>query len=830
VPVVAPMPRLEQLRDRLPSLYRPDEDDSSSLLARYLKSVAHVLETLNREAGEVLQAHWFEFADRALYSPYYIRDLQLRHQPFPRPNDSALAELPFIHDLARLGSLLALPPWQEPAAERERVEEYRKRIARIVSLYTQGLGTTGALRRMVEAQLPADRASASGPDRPFTLEEYAPLVTQSLAVQMPGEPLDLVGPLMRWSVTNDGVNAASLTVYVEGVQPVEGLVEPTRDPVIELYAAGGTLVRRGIAFRGTLDPGQVLRLRPSALSWLGTENGVQRAEALPSETAPADPTAPGPWQPVGDGGPGGSVVALLQVSDGGLWAAANAEGAGALWRFDGQTWAEALDGLSLLRCLLEDGQSLLVGTEDGLRRVVLYPPEGEAFTAAALTGPEHADVQAILRADDGRIWLGLADGASVLGPGDAVQPAPLEGTGVLGIAQDRAGTLYFGTELGLFQYQPTLDDWYWYAGAHTNDAEEDWEPFAPEQSGAARNVPEAARVFLPPVRCVLRGPDAALWLGTERGIARYVARSSGPAAGLTYETILEAFPDLTTGPVYAIAEDARGQVWFGTDRGLFRFDGRDWWQHQTDVWVNLGRASPAASDTSAPRFAWRFDRASASWQRRDPRAGGSNWTAVTSPPRSTAEPAVRSILWSDGVVGEIGQWGSDRFVNGTAVESSLLVARYKPDAQRILAGGIPAMPRLPVGESVWRYLALEPAEAPEVTERPFWTIEGRLLPPPPDHAAPPPGRFDQELPPPASTFDEAVFPYPPSARVRFEWGPRRLLGVLVRLYRRAPDENFDPVVLDRVWQGIQQVRPAGVRAALAIDNEIVRGGEHGATG
>jgi hypothetical protein len=38
---------------------------------------------------------------------------------------------------------------------------------------------------------------------------------------------------------------------------------------------------------------------------------------------------------------------------------------------------------------------------------------------------------------------------------------------------------------------------------------------------------------------------------------------------------------------------------------------------------------------------------------------------------------------------------------------------------------------------------------------------------------------------------------------------------------------MDPAVLDRVWQGIQQVRPAGVQAVLAVEEEIVRGGDDG---
>ena len=42
------------------------------------------------------------------------------------------------------------------AANPETVETYRQRIARIVALYTNGLGTVDAMRRMTEAQLPVD--------------------------------------------------------------------------------------------------------------------------------------------------------------------------------------------------------------------------------------------------------------------------------------------------------------------------------------------------------------------------------------------------------------------------------------------------------------------------------------------------------------------------------------------------------------------------------------------------------------------------------------------------------------------------------------------------
>jgi hypothetical protein len=97
--------------------------------------------------------------------------------------------------------------------------------------------------------------------------------------------------------------------------------------------------------------------------------------------------------------------------------------------------------------------------------------------------------------------------------------------------------------------------------------------------------------------------------------------------------------------------------------------------------------------------------------------------------------------------------------------------------------------------------------------------------PPPDLPSPWPGRYDLPAPPPSGLFDEAVFAFEPAARVWFGWEARRPLTVVARLQKRFAGENVDPAILDRVWQGIQQVRPAGVRAALAIEEEIVRGGK-----
>ncbi|MBV9773315.1 MAG: PQQ-like beta-propeller repeat protein [Gemmatimonadetes bacterium] len=732
----------------------------------------------------------------------------------------------YVRDLARMGSLLTTAPWTEPAAERETVEEFRQRVARLTALYRNGLGTPSALRSMVEAQLLVDRVRpAEQRDRGLGVEEIVPLGARSVAVQADGEPTDRVGPLMRWTLNNGGIGPARPTLYVQGVAPEGDRVAATDRPLVELYAAGDARPRLGIAYDATLAPDQTLRLRPAFASWLAREDGVLRADSLPTGDAPADPTAPGPWtafpEPP-DGPPASAATVLRQAHDRTLWAAFATDDGAELWRFDGREWAAALTGLPAVHALDEDGADLLVGTDEGLLRVGLYPATGTEFTSHAVAAAGTDPVYALHRLADGRLLVATGAGVVALAPGDTAAPFVLDastGTAVpvYAVSRDAGGTLYFGSRLGVFQHHPADGYTYWYAGGEHSDQVSEWRRLQPEKAGDPPDAPAGAEVFLPPVRCVHRGRDASLWLGTEAGIARYVARA---VRGPTYTTLLEAFPDLTTGPVHRIREDERGEVWFCTDRGLFRYDGRDWWQHQDDTWVQLGRADSLYDGEPRPRPAYRWRRASKRWQTWDER--GAVWVDVPAgTPRSTAEPAVHDVAWTDTVAADLGGWDGSTFTRTGAADPERLAMRHKPAEDRVVGGGIPALPRIPEGNSTWRYLSLEGDDPELPPDRPSWTVEGRLLPPP-QREAPYPGRYDATAPP-AGYFDQVVYAFPPAARVWFGWEERRPLTALVRLRERFAGESLDPVVVDRVWQGIQQVRPAGVRVLLALGETIVRG-------
>ena len=82
------------------------------------------------------------------------------------------------------------------------------------------------------------------------------------------------------------------------------------------------------------------------------------------------------------------------------------------------------------------------------------------------------------------------------------------------------------------------------------------------------------------------------------------------------------------------------------------------------------------------------------------------------------------------------------------------------------------------------------------------------------------GRFSdpiQDL----SHFDQSAFAYKPCAKVWFRWQGTHAFTIVVNI--NAGADWVDPAIVDRVWRGIQQVRPAGVRVTLTVNNEIQRG-------
>ena len=199
---IAQMPSATRIIDRLPSLYRP-EVDAAGLFTAFVRAVGSRLDGVSRESSDVMQAHWFSSADSALFSEFVRRTPRADRRPAGAPHrrDRRGAALSDRSAAPRRRCSIARP-WLDPPLSRDRVEDFRRRLADVVTMYRHGLGTLAALRLATRIALPvSDREAPPGlRTRSFTVEEFAPLRVTTQAIQARGQPLDMVGPLMQWAV------------------------------------------------------------------------------------------------------------------------------------------------------------------------------------------------------------------------------------------------------------------------------------------------------------------------------------------------------------------------------------------------------------------------------------------------------------------------------------------------------------------------------------------------------------------------------------------------------------------------------------------------------
>ena len=730
------------------------------------------------------------------------------------------SEHPFVHDLVRMASILGISP-----LEGEGTEAFRRRVARIVRLYREGIGTRLSLERMIEAHLPVRFAAAqSQQERPFWIEEQGARSKQAHA-QGPsavirgatvraqaaarGEPIDLLGPLMPVYLHNTGVKDAAPTLYIQGIEPDEPRLAPTVNPALELEVTESTTPRLAIGFRGALAPTSTLRLRPTHTRWIGNAEGILAATSSPTDDAPADATGSDEHEPP-PGAPTALVKALAQTRDGHLWAGVNDDDSAEIWRFDGADWQLMAELDAPVTCFAAHADVLLAGTTEGLLSVDLFP-EGDTFEPSPVAALSDAAIHALRTTPAGTCLVCTDAGLVQLDRELGVIDQQLETIAVFDVCPDALGNMLLATDAGLLKSSHSGGTWHVYVGADRTDQILDWHEL-PATEGLADALVDIDP-FLPPVLSIHAQQNGDLWLGTTHGIARYRAR---PVRPLSYETILEAYPELTEGPVLTIRRDERGRLWFLTDRGVLRFDGRGWSQQRGDAWVALGRLD------DGERGAWRFDGSTERWQRHKQLTNV--WQPHLDDERvTTAEPPVLALAWTDGVVADIGSWDGTTFQHEQPVAQAQLEMRVKLTDVRIVSGGIPSVPRAPVGRSRWRYLSLEDPLVTTEDPKLAWTSEGRLLPPATEHDLPGPGRFDIGSPEPAIEYDDAVFAFAPAARVWFEWSAGQARVVIAHLGRRFKQEPIDPGLIDQVWRSMQLVRPAGVRTLLAIEDVIVRG-------
>ena len=818
------MARVNRLISHLPSLYRPEGNDQSILKA-LLQQWGKELDSLSSQMTDVMQAHWHGFADRAQYNAYFNRDRQQRDLPPIMPNTSVteerqlLNEFPYINELARLGALLELPVWREPPELRENVESYRIRLLKMFEIYRNGLGTLEAMRAIVEANLPLNMTvPVVHRQRSFSIEEYAPLAIREQDALSRGAPLNIVGPLMRWDLTNESLHAVAPTVFIEGVAAAEGEFDATERPLIELMGGDGQ-PSVGLAYNQTLAPNAVLRLSPLPVTFLATANDLLLATGKANHEI-----ANSNWQANADFS-GGDIRLLAQTREQTVWAVVDNAGTSELWRYQGNDWLRVQAGFDFANIVMLKAldHELFIGDDNGLHIVNSLPEVEDDYqleTSTLFSVPVYD-----LIFDGSVFWFATEEGVFNAPPDASTATAtPIEAATYC-IAEHEERSLYFGGELGLVHLHRGYDRWTHLLAESSSDLNPDWLPF----DGDA-----PATSYLPVVTDLAIASDSSLWIATEQGLVRYFCFRSSDS-GLAYSTQLQAFPDITQGRVSQIGFDASGLLWVCAESGLLRFDGRDFLQYleTDDRWEALGTSASLYPDDLVPedRGRWRFNRSlsTSSWEHFD--TASDSWVVSTPALRNETGRNVQALLWCHSLQAELGTWDGDSFVADPdpLVPLSDFSVRVKRSVTQIIEGGMVALPALPKGRSTWRYLSVELAPLNEPVNMPWWSKEGRLVPESGDEVAPYPGRYRLANPEPkrpalpAGRYDEVVFSYLPAAKVQFSWPEKNVFSLIVRLSKRSNDEAIHPAILDRVWQGMQKVKPAGARLMLAVENEIVRG-------
>ncbi len=824
------MAKYDRLAALLPSLYRPEPDDET-LLNRFLQSTGAVMDQAGVQANHVMFAHWFDVADKATWDAHHQTDRRERGLPPVNVRNAKdqreILNYPYISDLGRLCALLGIPPWREPALLRETVEEYRQRVTDLLEAYRLGLTTVPALRRLVEAELPEDMTGSLAAQRwPFAIEEPRSLGHCRMAVAVPESPINAISPLWRWNTPLHADPLSVPTVYLQGVTPGGDLVATTR-PGIECITPFANPVGVALAYTGTLTAAQTLRLQPARRSWLVVDGVLLTCPVTTHATLADDSSVNGPWQVVA-GAPTGDVIAVSVAVDHSLWLIVRDDGSDTLYRYDGAAFIAVSDGspdavFSCVRCY---GARVYLGTSDGLYQAELFPTIDSYTLDAVAVVPDAVNQLAVVF---NHLTIATSAGLISLNADLTTHKTWLVGIPVYAVLQ-RDQTLLMGVDAGLVRCR--ADEWAIYDGASTSEDQPDWRVLpASDIADAEGGVAAVTQLALT--------PEGSLWLGNATGLARYYARPQ--ESGNAYQTVLEAFPDLCTS-VHQLLTDERGMLWIGAAEGLLRFDGRDFAQYDNDksAWLPLGQANTAFPDevTAEPRSHWRYSRSETRWERFHPRQKRFTGDALTL--RSIAGDAVNGVLFTQTVIAELGQFDGTTFTVQSAVAHSELRVRVKPDQTRVLAGGLPALPRPLSASSSWRYIQLEPEEFLIPNERPWWSTEGQLFLEP--HAKFPwPGHFrsnasvfqldahsldpdttnDSDVFDPVLSNEAAIFIYPPSAQVWMEWPAMPRMGVQVRLFKRG-GQPVDPAITDRVWASLQRARAASVPVALLVEGAIIQ--------
>ena len=232
------------------------------------------------------------------------------------------------------------------------------------------------------------------------------------------------------------------------------------------------------------------------------------------------------------------VTSMVLDKDGTLWIGSRSSG---LIHYDPATRRTVyydIDNIRALHCT-EDGRSVYVGTvvtgwcildkQSGVIRRFRRP----------------TDINAIVPAGDGKLWLGCLSGLYLYDPSSGnCQKAELpSGSGltrILTLFRDTESHLWIGAKESLRAYRVGED--------HT-----------------LTELPHPELENTVQVQCLFESGDSTLWIGTADGLLQYDLR------GRDFRPIPET-ESLRRTAVKGIEQDGEGRLWISTDGGLVRYN------------------------------------------------------------------------------------------------------------------------------------------------------------------------------------------------------------------------------------------------------------------
>jgi diguanylate cyclase (GGDEF)-like protein len=322
--------------------------------------------------------------------------------------------------------------------------------------------------------------------------------------------------------------------------------------------------------RGVVLPLTALSAEPDGSLWLGSISGVTRMDRDGSRS----------WR-IGDGIAGGWVRCVLRDRAGTVWIGTEGHG---LFRIAGdrlEAFSPVVEekATDFVLALLEDREgSLWLGTRGGLIRM----REGAFAPLGAEQGLVGELARTVFQDSRGRIWIGTDGGGLHLVEGGRGVPMNerfrIGSRRVRTIGEDDGGALWVGTSgAGVFRVRNGRTE---RIGLREGLADEDVRMIVRTRDGTmwvgtrtglaafrdGRALPDSELSRRAGgANVLMESRDGSLWVGTAtRGL---LVSKDGAVASFT------AAGGLAGDAVFALHEDAEGDVWVGTADGLSRFRG-----------------------------------------------------------------------------------------------------------------------------------------------------------------------------------------------------------------------------------------------------------------